>query len=152
MLPPSASSRGGGDLLIVARESSASLRDVADRRYNTQRWKRLRRLILQRDGGLCHVRGPNCTTIATTAHHILPSSQYTDRFFDPANLQASCGPCNHHGANVKHENRVNRQQIAALERVIDEQQAVIEQLVAQLAEYETGHPAEPARPRIPRIH
>jgi hypothetical protein len=128
------------------------LRDVADRRYNTQRWKRLRRLIIHRDGGICQVRGPHCTEIATTAHHILPSSQYPDRFFDPANLQASCGPCNHHGANVKHENRVNRQEIAALERVIEEQQVVIDQLVRQLGEYESGVAAEAARPRMPRIY
>jgi 5-methylcytosine-specific restriction endonuclease McrA len=46
--------------------------EVADRRYNTQRWKRLRRLIIHRDGGLYQVRGPRCVTIATTAHHILP--------------------------------------------------------------------------------
>jgi hypothetical protein len=82
----------------------------------------------------------------------LPSSQHPERFWDPTNLQASCAPCNHHGANVKHENRINRQKIAALERVIEEQQAVIEQLVRQLAEYEGGVPAEPARPRVPRIY
>ena len=125
---------------------------MADRRYNTQRWKKLRRLIIHRDGGLCQVQGPRCANVATTAHHILPSSQYPERFWDPSNLQASCGPCNHHGANVKHENRVNRQEIAALERVIAEQQVVIEQLVAQLAESENGLPAEPARPRMPRIY
>jgi cell division protein FtsB len=71
---------------------------------------------------------------------------------DPADLHASCWPCNHHGANVKHENRVNRQEIAALERVIEEQQAVIEQLVAQLAEYENGAPAGPTRRPMPTIY
>jgi hypothetical protein len=109
-------------------------------------------MIIHRDGGLCQVQGPRCTIVATTAHHVLPSSQYPERFWEPTNLEASCGPCNHHGANVKHENRVNRQEIAALERVIEEQQAVIEQLVRQLAEYEGGVPAEPARSRVPRIY
>jgi hypothetical protein len=125
---------------------------VADRRYNTQRWKRTRRMIIHRDGGICQVQGPRCTNVATTAHHILPSSQHPERFWDPTNLQASCAPCNHHGANVKHENRINRQEIAALERVIEEQQVVIDQLVRQLAEYESRVPAEPARPRVPRIY
>jgi hypothetical protein len=31
---------------------------VADRRYSTARWQRLRRQVLARDGGVCQIQGP----------------------------------------------------------------------------------------------
>jgi hypothetical protein len=94
--------------------------------------------VITCDGGLCQVRGPRCTTVATTAHHILPSSQYPELFFDPSNLEASCRRCNDHGAVVKAENRVNRMTIAHLEDVIEEQRAEIERLAGELARYKNG--------------
>jgi 5-methylcytosine-specific restriction endonuclease McrA len=125
--------------------------EMRDRRYNTTRWKRTRRLVIFRAGGLCQVRGPNCKIHATTAHHRLPSSQYPDLFWDLSNLEASCRPCNAHGANVKNENRVNRMEIARLERVIENQQAEIAVLVARLARCENGD-AERASAPTPKIH
>jgi 5-methylcytosine-specific restriction endonuclease McrA len=124
---------------------------MRDRRYNTTRWKRTRKLVIFRAGGLCQVRGPNCTIYATTAHHRLPSSQYPELFWDLTNLEASCGPCNAHGATVKNENRVNRMEIARLERVIENQEVQIAVLVARLAEYENGE-AERTRAPTPKIH
>jgi 5-methylcytosine-specific restriction endonuclease McrA len=118
---------------------------VRDRRYSAAAWQKLRRLVIARAGGMCEVQGPRCLGIATTAHHKLPSSQYPELFWDPANLEASCMPCNHHGAQVKAENRANRQTIAHLERIIDDQAAEIEVLLHRLAQYENG--VEPERKR-----
>jgi 5-methylcytosine-specific restriction endonuclease McrA len=122
---------------------------VRDRRYSTAAWQKLRRLVIARAGGVCEVRGPRCTFIATSAHHRLPSSQFPQEFWNPANLQASCASCNAHGAAVKAENRVNRQTIAHLESVIETQQFEIQELRAELASRENGS-VRPAR--VPRIH
>jgi hypothetical protein len=84
------------------------------------------------------VRGPRCTTVATTAHHILPSSQYSELFWDPSNLEAACRRCNDHGAVVKAENRANRQTIAHLEGTIEKQRVEIERLTAELARFKNG--------------
>ena len=125
---------------------------MRDRRYSTQAWRRLRALVMTRDGGVCQVRGPRCTVRATTAHHIRPSSQYPQLFFDPTNLQAACTPCNRHGAVTQAENRVNRQTIAHLERVIEEQKVELDALYVKLAQFENGSSTEPARSRqTPRI-
>jgi 5-methylcytosine-specific restriction endonuclease McrA len=122
---------------------------VRDRRYSTAAWQKLRRFVIARDGGVCQVGGPHCRIVATTAHHKLPSSQYPERFWDPTNLEASCTPCNHHGAQVKAENRANRQTIANLERIIDEQAAEIELLLHRLAAYEQPKPKR--KPSVPAI-
>ena len=42
---------------------------------------------------------------------------------------------NQHGSVVKAENRINRQTIAQLERVIEDQQAELDELCEQLAEH-----------------
>jgi 5-methylcytosine-specific restriction endonuclease McrA len=106
---------------------------MRDRRYSSAAWQKLRRFVIARDGGICQVQGPRCLGIATTAHHRLPSSQYPERFWDPANLEASCTPCNHHGASVKAENCVNRQTIAQLERELADAHARIAELEAAAA-------------------
>lgn len=56
-------------------------------------WQRIRRKILERDGHLCQIRGPRCTTVATEVDHMIPDSQ-GGAWFDPLNLRASCAPCN----------------------------------------------------------
>jgi 5-methylcytosine-specific restriction endonuclease McrA len=115
--------------------------EVRDRRYSSAGWQKLRRFVIARDGGLCQVQGPRCAIVATTAHHRLPSSQYPELFWDPANLEASCTPCNHHGAQVKAENRANRQTIARLERELADAHA-------RIAELEAEPERKPARPAI----
>jgi 5-methylcytosine-specific restriction endonuclease McrA len=53
---------------------------------------RLRAIVLQRDGHRCQIRKPGiCTTIATTADHIVDRAIAGD---GPDNLRAACGPCN----------------------------------------------------------
>lgn len=56
------------------------------------RWKRLRRKVLKRDGGMCQIRGPRCIVTATAVDKIRPAAQGGDGF-DPDNLQAVCRPC-----------------------------------------------------------
>lgn len=58
-----------------------------------RQWRALRLLILRRDGGVCQIRGPHCTQIATTVDHIQPRQAGGQ---DVAhNLRASCVKCNY---------------------------------------------------------
>jgi 5-methylcytosine-specific restriction protein A len=55
-------------------------------------WQRLSRRVIERDGGVCQIRGPRCTWWATTTDHVIAKANGgTD---DPTNLQAACRPCN----------------------------------------------------------
>jgi class 3 adenylate cyclase len=63
---------------------------MSDRRYSTARWQRLRRAVLAHYGYVCQLEGPRCTGYATTVHHLVPSSQAPQLFWEPANLVASC--------------------------------------------------------------
>lgn len=120
-----------------------------DRRYSTAAWQRLRRVVLARDAYTCQIRGPRCEIHATTAHHIKPSSQFPELFWDPANLEASCKPCNDHGGAVRNENRVNRREIQTLEQLVEDLEEKIVELTSRLDAYENP----PARPkRTPAIH
>jgi 5-methylcytosine-specific restriction protein A len=56
-------------------------------------WKKVRLMVLERDGWLCRVRGPNCLGGATEVDHIVPVV-VGGAWHDPSNLRASCGPCN----------------------------------------------------------
>lgn len=56
-------------------------------------WRRIRAQVLERDGGLCQIRGPRCTGAATAVDHIVPV-QSGGPWFDPANLRAACVNCN----------------------------------------------------------
>jgi 5-methylcytosine-specific restriction enzyme A len=111
---------------------------VRDRRYNTQAWRRLRQAILIRDGHTCQVGGPRCVIVATTVHHILPSSQHPERFWDPTNLEAACAPCNAHGGAVAHENSVNRARSVTLS-------GRLSRCGPSLTSYGPGKPAESRR-------
>jgi hypothetical protein len=120
--------------------------------YSSRRWQALRLAILRRDGGLCQIRGRSCTGIATTAHHILPSSTHPHRFFDPSNLQAACKPCNYgDGAVVRASNREARQLLAHLEFVVEEQQAEIDELRREL-EQRPERAVTTRRAMVPRIY
>jgi 5-methylcytosine-specific restriction endonuclease McrA len=58
----------------------------------TGRWKRLRLVVLQRDGFECQIAGPTCTGTANTVDHILPHAYGGDDSY--ANLRAACHRCN----------------------------------------------------------
>ena len=63
-------------------------------------WTRRVRRVIERDGGVCRVRLPGCTGVATTADHVIGVAEWRGRRL-PAdgvdaedNLQASCRACN----------------------------------------------------------
>lgn len=63
----------------------------------TARWQRLRKNIINRDGGYCQ-RCKNLLGELTTedleVHHIKPRSEYPELIFDPTNLITLCSTCN----------------------------------------------------------
>lgn len=58
---------------------------------STRAWRRVRALVLARDGHRCRLQLEVCTTVATHVHHTLGREVSGD---DPAMLMASCAPCN----------------------------------------------------------
>lgn len=54
-------------------------------------WKRVRLLVLERDGYRCRLQLPGCTTVASHAHHTRSRSMVGD---DPRYIVASCPHCN----------------------------------------------------------
>jgi 5-methylcytosine-specific restriction endonuclease McrA len=52
-------------------------------------WRKVRRRVLLRDGGLCQIRGPGCTVKATQVDHIVPVNA-GGALYDEANLRAAC--------------------------------------------------------------
>jgi hypothetical protein len=124
---------------------------MSDRRYSTARWQRLRRAVLAHYGYICQLEGPRCTGYATTVHHLVPSSQAPQLFWEPSNLVAACRRCNYgDGSRVASENR--RQQIAYLQQLVVEHQQQIAQMAERLARYENGSSPEAALNRpVPRI-
>jgi 5-methylcytosine-specific restriction protein A len=56
-------------------------------------WRRVRAFVLERDGYICQIRLPGCTTRASDADHIVPAS-LGGAWFDPSNLRAACKHCN----------------------------------------------------------
>ena len=122
---------------------------MSDRRYSTARWQRLRRIVLAHYGHTCQVNGPRCAGHATTVHHLVPSSQAPELFWEPSNLVASCARCNFSGgAAIAAAN--GRRTRARLEEIILEQEQRIVHLVERLARYEDakGRPVKRPTPAI----
>jgi 5-methylcytosine-specific restriction endonuclease McrA len=126
---------------------------MADRRYSTAAWQRLRRQVLARDQYICRIQGPRCRGTADTVHHIIPISQ-GGAFWDEANLAGACSACNYgDGAHVKAENeRLSRERIAYLEDLVQEQQhridvqqERIDELAEALARERNSPATRPAR-------
>jgi 5-methylcytosine-specific restriction endonuclease McrA len=115
---------------------------VSDRRYSTASWQRLRKAVLAHYGYVCQLQGPRCTGYATSVHHLIPSSQAPELFWEPSNLVAACGRCNYGGgARVAAEN--TRRTIEHLRALVEEQQQQITEMAERLARYE-----RPKRPAI----
>jgi 5-methylcytosine-specific restriction protein A len=64
-----------------------------DARLTTPAYRRLRLLVLDRDRWRCQVRGPRCTKVATEVDHVIERAD-GGAMYDPANMRASCKPCN----------------------------------------------------------
>lgn len=56
-------------------------------------WRRIRKLVLERDGHRCRIQGPNCTGRADQVDHIVPVD-HGGAWFDLDNLRAACKACN----------------------------------------------------------
>ena len=122
---------------------------MSDARYRTAAWRRVRQAVLERDGYGCRVRGARCAGIASTVHHVVPSSQAPHLFLEMTNLVASCGPCKYaDDARVAAAN--GRRRVAQLEEIIIQQDNKIQELLAQLAEYKTEHPDPALRRARPK--
>jgi 5-methylcytosine-specific restriction endonuclease McrA len=115
--------------------------------YSTARWQKLRRYILERDGGLCQIRGPRCTGYATTVDHRYPSSTHPELFWAEENLRASCKKCNY-GSGSRIASESKRATIAKLRETVAEQDQTITEMVARIIELEAAqadnHRAQPA--------
>lgn len=58
---------------------------------SSRSWRRVRALVLARDGYRCQLRLDLCTTLATAVHHTVAREVAGD---SPAMLIACCQPCN----------------------------------------------------------
>lgn len=77
-------------------------------RGSTRHWRRLRALVLDRDGHSCQLPvegghagngGPTCGAFATHVDHVVPRKLGGSDH--PSNLRAACAPCNlRRGARV----------------------------------------------------
>ncbi len=66
-----------------------------------ERWQRLRRYVLLRDGYKCHYCGLKMTDIDSTADHIFPKSLGGEN--TASNLVACCKNCNLEKSNIPYE-------------------------------------------------
>ena len=57
------------------------------------RWRRVRLVVLERDGYLCRIRGPRCLGVADQVDHVI-RPQDGGAWYDEANLRGACAPCN----------------------------------------------------------
>jgi len=67
-------------------------------------WRKVRALVLRRDGWLCQLRLPGCKTRASQVDHIIPLADGGPRL-DPSNLRAACKPCNVSAGNTARDVR-----------------------------------------------
>jgi 5-methylcytosine-specific restriction endonuclease McrA len=67
-----------------------------DPRLTEPGYRRLRLLVLARDGERCQIKGPTCTQAATVVDHVIARADGGD-MYDPANLRAACRACNNRG-------------------------------------------------------
>lgn len=72
---------------------------IANPFYHTTAWRKLRKVILQRDHGMCvrcmerFMQGGIRPRHATTVHHIKHMDEYPDLALEPSNLQSLCDIC-----------------------------------------------------------
>lgn len=65
---------------------------MSQRNGSTRRWRAVRARVIRRDP-LCQLGLPGCTTVSTTADHIVPFARGGD-LYDMSNLRGACFPCN----------------------------------------------------------
>jgi 5-methylcytosine-specific restriction protein A len=77
-------------------------------------WVKVRLPVLERDGWLCQIKGPGCTTIATQVDHIVPPrlDGTGGAWYDPRNLRAACQHCNGSRGGVDARRRARTRYLA----------------------------------------
>lgn len=80
---------------------------MAERPYDHPVWRELRVVVLERDGGVCQIRGPRCRLDASDVDHRVPW-QAGGAWFDLENLRAACETCNRGRARKPVERRPSR--------------------------------------------
>lgn len=69
----------------------------------TRAWRKLRDRVV-REEPLCWLRFPGiCTSVATTADHVIPYAQRPDLAMVRSNLRGACRPCNRARSNTPAE-------------------------------------------------
>ncbi|AVI30949.1 MULTISPECIES: HNH endonuclease [Bacillus subtilis group] len=69
-------------------------RDELDKIYNTARWKRVRKAVLNRDGYLCcECKRRGLITNGNTVHHIIALRDDPSKAFEINNLETICLEC-----------------------------------------------------------
>lgn len=63
-------------------------------------WRRVRMMVLERDGGRCNLCGRTAADkVKINVDHIQSRKRHPELALDPNNLQVLCGPCNHGKGN-----------------------------------------------------
>jgi 5-methylcytosine-specific restriction protein A len=78
------------------------LRRKRQNRVYGSAWRRVRPMVLARDGGLCQLRLEGCTAIATEVDHIVPVDA-GGALYDMDNLRSSCTHCNRRRENLRRQ-------------------------------------------------
>lgn len=80
----------------------ARQRDDIDQLYKSSRWLKVRKLVMQRDYGLCQrCRRRGIITRGDTVHHIIEARADLSRFYALDNLECICRACH----NKEHGDR-----------------------------------------------
>ena len=71
---------------------------ISRRVYRSNRWRRVRDVVLERDDWVCQINGVKCSGRATCVDHVVPCRVSPDLAYELANLRASCFWCNNQRA------------------------------------------------------
>lgn len=72
-------------------------RDEIDKLYKTNKWRKLRELVIARDFGVCQ----ECQRRGIVVHHIIEAREDITKFWDINNLELVCLACH----NKEHPER-----------------------------------------------
>lgn len=126
------------------------------RLYGTSRWRKLSRMIVVRDAGICRLT-PGCPRPATVCDHVIPAHALAatgrlDLFFDPENLRAACRSCNARaGASYGVSLGRQRRRATAMEAATAAAEAWAERYEADMERLEVERRVAVKSPR-PRIY
>jgi|SRR5699024_115633 len=97
-----------GKIVLRSEECSTCSRNAYQKQYyqrkkdiikplNTTRWRKLRSIIISRDGGRCqrcYIKNGRINGAQLQVHHIIPRIKNPDLMFEESNLITLCKTCN----------------------------------------------------------